>query len=424
VSALRHSLSTVALASAVVVGALVVAQDATTAASPCPATTLTRSGAQSTGIDQSNTDGAWDLTSAVWDRAGITYPIRSDSWSRGCITGGSVLGDIPRSATRDQWYDGADGGAPGADSEGFRQSLTNTTGNYLTITNSSVSDVEDAFDPNAARADSVVTLDHVKAESVRDDCIENEGGTGTSETPGSLVITRSLFDGCFTAFAERPSGASTAQNGTGASSFTLTDSLVYVQPQPLGPRYCSPTHVSRGRCTITGTNDVWLGSYGIWKWSTAAAGTVVVRDTIFRLDMPSYSSCSSQKWPAGSYQNVTLVWTNPQPYATAGDCSNTLPPGVTLTTDVSVWDNAKAAWLTGTAPSPPATATPTVAPTATPTVSPTATPTPSGAATPTVTATPTPTPTVTPTVGPTKKPNPCRTRWVRAGQLWNYRPCR
>ena len=370
-SALRHSLSTVALATTVVVGALVVAQDATTAASPCPATTLTRSGAQSTGIDQSNTDGAWNLDDAVWDRAGITYPIRSDSWSRGCITGGSVVRRHPRAATRDQWYDGDGGGAAGADSEGFRQSLTNTAGNYLTITGSSVSDVEDAFDPNVARADSVVTLDHVRAESVRDDCIENEGGSGTSETPGSLVITRSLFDGCFTAFAERPSGASTAQNGTGASSFTLTDSLVYVQPQPLGPRYCSPTHVSRGRCRTPAPTTSGSGRTASGSGRRPPRDQVVVHDTVFRLDMPSYSSCSSQKWPAGSYQNVTLVWTNPQPYATAGDCSNTLPPGVTLTTDVSVWDKAKAAWLTGTAPSPSATATPTATPTAT--VTPTAT---------------------------------------------------
>ena len=214
---------------------------------------------------------------------------------------------------------------------------------------------------------------HVRAESIRDDCIENEGSSGTSQLPGSLVITRSLFDGCFTAFAERPSGASTAQNGTGASTFTLTDSLVYVQPQPLGPNYCSPTHVSQGRCRTTGTPDVWLGSYGIWKWSTAAAATVVVRDTVFRLDMPSYSSCSSQKWPAGTYQNVTLVWTGSQPYASAGGCANVLPPGVTLTTDVSVWDNAKAAWTAGTA-TPSTPATPTATPTVTPTVTPTGTP--------------------------------------------------
>ena len=247
-SALSTTLPTAALATVVVAGSLVLAQQSTSSAHACPATSLTRTGAQSAGINQSDTDGAWNLRQAVWNRTGVTYPVRSDSWTRGCISGGTVNGDIPRSATRDQWYNGEDGGAPGADSEGFRQTFTNTPGNYLTIVDSGVTDVEDAFDPNFTRADSVVTLDSVRAESIRDDCIENEGGSGTSQLPGSLVITRSLFDGCFAAFAERPSGASTAQNGTGASTFTLTDSLVYVQPQPLGPNYCSATHVSRGRC--------------------------------------------------------------------------------------------------------------------------------------------------------------------------------
>ena len=51
---------------------------------------------------------------------------------------------------------------------------------------------------------------------------------------------------------------------------------------------------------------MWLGAYGIWKWSDEAASKVTVRDTIFRLDMPSYSSCSSQEWPAGTYENVTV----------------------------------------------------------------------------------------------------------------------
>ena len=60
--------------------------------------------------------------------------------------------------------------------------------------------------------------------------------------------------------------------------------------------------------------------------------------------MASYSSCAPQVWPDGTYQNVTLVWTGSKPYATAGGCKNVLPPGVTLTTDVGVWDRAKAAW--------------------------------------------------------------------------------
>ena len=81
---------------------------------------------------------------------------------------------------------------------------------------------------------------------------------------------------------------------------------------------------------------MWLGAFGIWKWSRAAAATVTVRNTVFRLDMPSYSTCAAQRWPSGTYRNVWLVWTGAGPYATAGGCVNTLPAGVTLTTDGAV----------------------------------------------------------------------------------------
>ena len=330
------------------IGVLVFRSIADPAQPVCPTTKITRTGDQTTGINQANTEGTWDLTGASWtDGAGGDYPIRSDSWTRGCIIGGSYYGHIPRTATRDVWYDG-EGGSGVGNGDVFRQTLTNTSGNYLYQRDSFASDHEDAYDPNATQAGQLITLDHVRAEWIRDDCVENEG-----PVVASVVITNSLLDGCFTAFAERPSGAPTAQNGTGEASFTVENSLVYVQPQPLGPNYCSTSGVTRGRCKTTGAADVWLGSYGIWKWSTKAASKVTVRNTIFRLDMPSYSSCSSQSWPAGTYEDVTLVWTNPEPYATAGDCSNVLPDGVALTTDIGVWDTAKAAWLAGgTTPSP------------------------------------------------------------------------
>ena len=60
-----------------------------------------------------------------------------------------------------------------------------------------------------------------------------------------------------------------------------------------------------------------------------------------------FGTSSTQVWPAGTYENVKVVWTGKGSYATAGGCKNVLPPGVTLTTDKSVWDNAKSAWLAG-----------------------------------------------------------------------------
>jgi hypothetical protein len=85
--------------------------------------------------------------------------------------------------------------------------------------------------------------------------------------------------------------------------------------------------VIQGRCQATRNPNVWIESQGIWKWSIAAASKVVIRNTIFRLDLASYPSCAPQLWPDGMYQNVTLVWTGSQSYAKAGGCTIVLPPG-------------------------------------------------------------------------------------------------
>jgi hypothetical protein len=318
----------------------------------CPTTSLTRTGSQTTAVDAAATDSTWDLRGAVWDHvapAPISYPIRSDAWTRGCIVGGQVNGNVPEAATRDQWFDGKDGG-PRLGGEVFRVTLTGTPGNYVLIRDTVAQDFEDAYDPNGLSPAQTMYLDHVQARYIRDDCIENEGD-GSPQVPISVVVRRSLFDGCFSGFAERPPGAGNdSQNGSGASSLTVDDSMMYIQPQPLGPHYCSAKQVRIGRCRATAQPNVWLGALGIWKWSRAAGAHVTIRNTVFRLDMPSYATCAAQRWPSGTYRNVWLVWTGSGPYATAGGCHNTLPAGVTLTGDGRAWDKAKAAWQAGKSP--------------------------------------------------------------------------
>jgi hypothetical protein len=305
----------------------------------CPAVSLVRSGDQQSGIYAGNDRGTWKLTGAVWRDAPqrVEYPIRSEAWIKGCIEGGSVDGDVPRWWTRDMWYDGEDGGTRlGGDA--FRQTMTRSPGNFLRIRDAHVQDYEDAYDPNSPVPAYTTYLEHVSAKFIRDDCIENE------DVPHTMVVRDSFLNGCFTAFAERPKGSRTARNGRGPQSFTVEHSLVAVRPQRLGPNYCNRESVREGRCRRTGRPGVWLGSYGIWKWSDQAAGTVTVRDTIFRVDMPSYSSCQAQRWPVGTYDDVTLVWLGRGRYRTAGDCVNRLPDGVRLTTDVRVWRAAAADW--------------------------------------------------------------------------------
>ncbi len=143
----------------------------------CPTTSLTRTGSQTTAVDAAATDATWDLRGAVWDHvapAPISYPIRSDAWTRGCIVGGQVNGNVPEAATRDQWFDGKDGG-PRLGGEVFRVTLTGTPGNYVLIRDTVAQDFEDAYDPNGLSPAQTMYLDHVQARYIRDDCIENEG---------------------------------------------------------------------------------------------------------------------------------------------------------------------------------------------------------------------------------------------------------
>jgi hypothetical protein len=318
----------------------------------CPRTQLTRTGSQTTAVEGVAQDATWDLRGAVWDHVAPTpigYPIRSEAWTRGCIVGARVYGNVPEAATRDQWFDGKDGG-PRLGGEVFRVTLTNTPGNYVLFRNTVARDFEDAYDPNGWSPGAAMYLDHVQARYIRDDCIENEGD-GSPQVPITVVVRRSLFDGCFSGFAERPVDAGDeSKNGSGNSSLTVDNSLMWIQPQPLGPRYCSRQQVGMGRCRATAQPKVWLGAFGIWKWSRAASASVTVRNTVFRLDMPSYSTCAAQRWPRGTYRNVWLVWTGPGPYATAGGCRNTLPAGVTLTDKGRAWGKAKAAWRAGRSP--------------------------------------------------------------------------
>ena len=332
-----------------------------------PRTVLTRSGTQTSSVNQANSNGTWDLRGAVWpssfDQGTHTYPVRSDSWGTGCVLGGTIHGPIGRNETRDQWYN-----ASGGDREGgeiWRMSMDSAS-DWVVNRDSFGSDFEDANDPNSTNAGSTYYADHQHLEWVRDDCVESEDDSGVGG-PINITVTNSLWDGCFTVFAERPTYSNSGtQNGSGPQTLRVEDSLIYSNPQPLGPKYCSDAKVTQGRCIATGTSGRWLGSHGIWKWSAAAASHVIIRNTTFRLDNASYSSCAPQQWPAGTYENVRLLWTSSKPYSSAGGCTNKLPAGVTLVTGQAAldeWNAKKAAWLAGpssptTAPSPTQTVSP------------------------------------------------------------------
>ncbi|HEX5510827.1 MAG TPA: hypothetical protein VFX41_03875 [Actinomycetales bacterium] len=251
------------------------------------------------------------------------YPFRLDQANGVCVIGGTVIGNIPRDWPREVWYHGTDT-TVNWDGEGYR--ITQTSDSPYTYQYGSyVENVSDGYDPNA-QVGSIDYLDHVHAKYVRDDCIENE------EVPHSMTITDSLFDGCFTFIGMRPTGMTDNIVGTTPGTLEIRNSLIYVQPQPLSTNDCSKYP---DRC-VNG-----LGNHTFFKWSSAAVKNVVVRNSVLRMDQPSRDGDSGMKFPAGTYQNVTLVWTWPKPYTDYAP----LPPGVTVTNDVEVWNRARDQWL-------------------------------------------------------------------------------
>jgi hypothetical protein len=92
----------------------------------------------------------------------------------------------------------------------------------------------------------------------------------------------------------------------------------------------------------------------VWKMDTTSSGhrppfhgdasRFTVRNVIVRMDLDNHEApCKpgnvGRDWPAATYDNVTFVWTAAAPYP------GTLPAGVQMTTDVSVFENAKTDWM-------------------------------------------------------------------------------
>ena len=240
--------------------------------------------------------------------------------------------------------------------EVFRVTLTNTPGNYVLVRDTVAEDLEGRSSPTAG-VPPPRDVPRPRPGPVHAGLLafENEGD-GAPQMPSRWSCATSLFDGCFSGFAERPPGVGgDVQNGSGpfvadgrrlAHVRPATTSRAAVLLEQAGPHRPVP---ARGAARVY----VFQVAFGIWKWGRAAAAHVSIRNTVFRLDMPSYSTCASQKWPAGTYRNVWLVWAGAGPYSTAGGCTNQLPAGVTLTNDARVWDKAKAAWMAGKSPVSP-----------------------------------------------------------------------
>jgi hypothetical protein len=227
-----------------------------------------------------------------------------------CLLGGLVEGQQARDLTWDQVkarYDGA----------GLRVAADG----WYVVDGLRVENVEDGIDPRGKegeypkRGDGFV-LRNLYFQYIRDDCVENDDIAGG-------VIEDSLFDGCNTGISERPGKGNPQLSHPAPAGETLTLSRVLLRLQPMpGPR---------------GHSATVLGHGALFKWS-AVANKLVLRDSIFLVEARPNGGRSD--FPKGTQAtNVTLVWLGD------GRFPGTVPSGVTVTSDRSVWDRARAEWL-------------------------------------------------------------------------------
>ncbi len=242
-----------------------------------------------------------------------TYPlnVKEDGGFRanGCLTGLMVTG---RQSTTLSWNQMHDiGGA------GIRGELSGTP---AIIDRVHIYNVEDAirFQPERTTGNNNNQRWLVRGAYVvysRDDAIENDGCLGGT-------LKDSLIDGTYAFISARaqPSG-NTCPSGWQDNTIVIKNVLVRIECQ---------RHESRQ----TSGCPSGFGTGQLFKWTNSTPLPVNVQDSIFLL--PAKPFCYR---PPGTYKNVTIVWRGSGSYP----CNE--PPGVTVTTDIALWNQARDAWL-------------------------------------------------------------------------------
>ena len=223
------------------------------------------------------------------------------------VVGGTVIGKLPTDATWLEIKACCDAEALRLEGHGWMASFDLVAEN-----------VEDGFAPRVVDGTEEGNVDRfllagAYLRRVRDDAVENDDLM-------SGTIRDCLFDGVNRFLSARPSEA---------REYSNTSSVVTID-HVLARMEAMPNEASQDG----------FGHGSIFKWD-AAAGTVVMRDSIIYLEEMPHSSLASNAFPEGQYSDVVVVL-GPD---FEGEYPVALPPGVRVTRDVSVWAAARDDWL-------------------------------------------------------------------------------
>ena len=267
-------------------------------------------GYPSTGILES-----WKIPNAE------RYPLQIRDLKDPSISGVSVIGiqseDLPWRVVKSMW-------------DGDALHVKGCSGT-VTVTDVFFDNVEDGFGP--CEGLSKWSLKNAYMRSIRDDAIENDGLV-------SGEIINCLIDGCYVFLSEQ----SGARPQPERSHVSIRGCLVHIQAQP----HDGVTgRAWRDRHIRVGDDGIGRAPGMLFKWFDGA-GTVDVRDCVFRVDDISFNGPSAMAFPPGKYAGVTLVWLG------KGDYPQPLPEGVKLTRDVQIWIRARGQWIRQLPPTHPA----------------------------------------------------------------------
>lgn len=261
------------------------------------------------------------FTSETFPSIIAQYPVDIRVWDGRLVTecwvGGAILSTNPLDIT---WRDSKNGKGDGIGSHNVS----------LIVDGARVHNAHDGFafwTRDGGRPEIYWQIRNSWVTYNRDDCIENDFYFGG-------LVDDSLFDGCYVFLSTR--GGTTAYGQT----VTVRNSLIRMQQMP-GPYGYDDSSV--------------MGHGEIFK--TSEYGTdIALENNIFLVEGLAKTGAESSLWPAQNFyllgfkdritscSNNVIVWLGEGPYP--GNIPDD-PSCITVTTDRTVWDNARAAWLAG-----------------------------------------------------------------------------
>ncbi len=210
-----------------------------------------------------------------------------------CVLGGTIIG---QPSIADMWR-----GEVYNKYGGYGLSLDTVSDHDSVVDGLRVDRLVDGFGP----AGDGTVMRNAYISNIRDDCVE-------ADYLSAGRIEDSLLDGCYAGISVDPVTRPSPKN---PQPLVLDGVLMRLKPYPNSP--------------------VALQTIRLFK--SEAWANVIVRNSVFLADK---TTTRSDQFRAIQAENVTVVWLGD------GTFPGTVPPGVTVTTDLSVWEQARAEWLT------------------------------------------------------------------------------